>query len=179
MLSAFHREWETTDRLLRRSRDSASRFYTPFSQTLVLTMVYSCWDTDSMELAWQITPRACSMYVSGALCEYLLIYHYSASSAVSPDEKVVVVANLYDGLDWYKISDRAFSRSVPLRISHNVPIPVLLVDGGNILLVGGTSGNAKILDAHTAETIQILDHNRTKLLTVRSHSKALIEIPIL
>ena len=84
----------------------------------------------------------------------------SASSAVSPDEKVVVVANLYDGLDWYKIPDRTFSRSVPLRINYNVPIPVLLVDGGKILLVGGTSGTVKVLDANTAETIQTLEHDR-------------------
>jgi WD40 repeat protein len=85
---------------------------------------------------------------------------HSASSAVSPDEKVLVVANLYDGLDWYKIPDRTFSRSVPLRINHNVPIPVLLVDGGKFLLVGGTSGTVKVLDAKTAETVQTLDHDR-------------------
>ena len=96
----------------------------------------------------------------------------SASSAVSPDEKVVVVANLYDGLDWYKIPDRTFSRSVPLRISHNVPIPVLLVDEGKTLLVGGTSGNVKVLDAHTAETIQTLGHDRMKSPTVRKSNGA-------
>lgn len=84
----------------------------------------------------------------------------SASSAVSPDENVVIVANLYDGLDWYKIPDRTFSRSVPLRINQNVPIPVLLVDGGKTLLVGGTSGSVKVLDAQTAETVQTLDHDR-------------------
>lgn len=86
---------------------------------------------------------------------------HRASSAVSPDEKVIVVANLYDGLDWYKIPDRSFSRSVPLRINRNLPIPVLLVDGGKTLLVGSTSGNVKVLDAHTAETIQTLEHDRT------------------
>lgn len=70
------------------------------------------------------------------------------------------MANLYDGLDWYNITDRTFSRSVPLRINHNVPIPILLADGGNALLVGGTSGTIKILNTHTAETIQTLDHTR-------------------
>jgi hypothetical protein len=103
----------------------------------------------------------------------------SASCAVSPDEKVLVVANLYDGLDWYKIPDRAFSRSVPLRINHNVPIPVLLVDSGKTLLVGGTSGNAKVLDAHTAETIQTLDHNRKRSLIVKPHPATLTKIQIL
>lgn len=118
-----------------------------------------------MELKWQITPRTCNMYVSAcadSVRKYSLNLS-SASSTVSPDEKIVVVANLYDGLDWYKIPDRSFSRSVPLRINHNVPIPVLLVDMGNTLLVGGTSGSVKVLDAHTAETIQMLDHDCTKL----------------
>lgn len=101
------------------------------------------------------------------ILEYSLIDH-SASSTVSPDEKVVVVANLYDGLDWYKIPDRSFSRSVPLRINQNLPIPVLLVDGGKTLLVGSTSGNVKVLDAHTAETIQTLEHDRTVALIVKS-----------
>lgn len=70
------------------------------------------------------------------------------------------MANLYDGLDWYNIPDRSFSRSVPLRITHNVPIPILLVDEGNALLVGGASGTIKILNTNTAETIQTLDHTR-------------------
>ena len=85
---------------------------------------------------------------------------HRASSAVSPNEKVIVVANLYDGLDWYKIPDRCFSRSVPLRINQNLPIPVLLADEGKTLIVGSTSGNVKILDAHTAETVQTLVHDR-------------------
>ena len=102
------------------------------------------------------------MYVfTASMGSQVSLINDSASSAVSPDEGVVVVANLYDGLDWYKIPDRTFSRSVPLRIDHNVPIPVLLVDGGKTLLVGGASGNVKVLDAHAAETIQTLDHDRT------------------
>ena len=83
----------------------------------------------------------------------------SGCSTVSSDEKVVVVSNLYDGLDWYTIPDRAFSRSVPIRIARNVIIPVQFVDGDYLLITGGTSGTAKVLDARTAETIQTLDHD--------------------
>ena len=70
-----------------------------------------------------------------------------------------MVSNLYDGLDWYKIPDRAFSRSVPIRIAKNVIIPVRFADGDALLITGGTSGMAKVLDARTAETIQTLDHD--------------------
>ena len=83
----------------------------------------------------------------------------SGCSTISSDEKVVVASNLYDGLDWYKISDRAFSRSVPIRIAKNVIIPVQFVDGDALLITGGTSGMTKVLDASTAETIQTLDHD--------------------
>ena len=69
------------------------------------------------------------------------------------------MSNLYDGLDWYTISNRTFSRSVPIRIAKNVIIPVQFVDGDSLLITGGTSGIAKVLDARTAETIQTLDHN--------------------
>ena len=71
----------------------------------------------------------------------------------------MVVSNLYDGLDWYKIPDRTFSRSVPIRIAKNVIIPAQFVDGDSLLVTGGTSGMAKVLDARTAETIQTLDHD--------------------
>ena len=83
----------------------------------------------------------------------------SGCSTISSDENVIVVSNLYDGLDWYKIPDRAFSRSVPIRIAKNVIIPVQFVDGDALLITGGTSGMTKVLDARTTETIQTLDHD--------------------
>ena len=70
------------------------------------------------------------------------------------------MSNLYDGLDWYKVPDRTFSRSVPTRIAKNVIIPVQFFDEDAVLVTGGTSGTAKVLDARTAETIQMLEHDR-------------------
>ena len=105
----------------------------------------------------------------GLLLNCHQLYHYSpissGCSTISSDEKVVVVSNLYDGLDWYKIPDRTFSRSVPIRIAKNVIVPVQFVDGDALLITGGTSGMAKVLDARTAETIQTLDHDcRSRLI---------------
>jgi hypothetical protein len=84
---------------------------------------------------------------------------HSGRSAISLDEKTLVVSNLYDGLDWYSIPDRVFSRAVPIRIVRNKPIPVLFIDNGNAIMVGGSSGAVRILDSRTAETMQTLDHN--------------------
>ena len=79
---------------------------------------------------------------------------------MSLDEKTLVVLNLYDGLDWYNIQDRIFSRAVPIRIVQNKPIPVLFIDNGNAIMVGGSSGAVRILDSRTAETMQTLEHSR-------------------
>lgn len=129
----------------------------------------SCWDIGSLEVKWHITPRACSMWVYFQTTVPLLHCSVTPSgcSTVSSDEKVIVVSNLYDGLDWYKIPDRTFSRSVPIRIAKNVIIPVQFADGDSLLIAGGTSGMAKVLDARTAETIQTLDHDcRSRLISV-------------
>jgi len=88
-----------------------------------------------------------------------LLNYCRGSSTISSDKKVVVVSNLYDGLDWYMISNCAFSRLVPIHITKNVIIPVQFVDRDSLLITGGTSGIAKVLDACTVETIQALDHD--------------------
>lgn len=86
---------------------------------------------------------------------------FSGWSAVSPDEKHIVVSNLYDGLDFYSISDRALSCSVPCPINQqkNKPVPVLFSNDGDVVIVGGTSGSVRVLDSHSRETLQILPRN--------------------
>lgn len=99
---------------------------------------------------------------------------HSGRSTISLDEKTLVVSNLYDGLDWYSIPNRAFSRAVPIRIVRNKPIPVLFIDNGNAIMVGGSSGAVRILDSRTAETMQTLDHS-SKLSTTVAGSSAMGE----
>ena len=42
---------------------------------------------------------------------------------------------------------------------NNVPIPVLFSKDGSIVIVGGTSGSARILDSGSCETLQVLPHD--------------------
>ena len=85
----------------------------------------------------------------------------SGWSAISPGEKHIVVSNLFDGLDFYCIADRALSHSVPYPMNqqNNVPVPVLFSSDGNIVIVGGVSGSARILDSGSCETLQVLPHD--------------------
>lgn len=87
----------------------------------------------------------------------------SGYSAISPDEKHLAISNLFDGLDWYSITEHKLSHSVPcpINLQNNIPIPVRFGDDGGIIIVGGSSGNARILDSMTAETIQSLSHDGT------------------
>jgi len=120
----------------------------------------SCWNVNSLEMSWHLVPRTCCMYVHGPLTSDSADEFYSGRSTISLDQKTLVVSNLYDGLDWYNIPDRAFSRAVPIRITRNKPLPVLFIDDGDAIIIGGSSGEVRILDSRTAETLQTLEHDR-------------------
>lgn len=42
---------------------------------------------------------------------------------------------------------------------NNVPVPVLFSSDGSIVIVGGVSGSARILDSGSCETLQVLPHD--------------------
>ncbi|KAF9643066.1 hypothetical protein BDM02DRAFT_3192255 [Thelephora ganbajun] len=104
-----------------------------------------CWDPSSMTILWSIAPRSCSI----------------GCSAISPGEKHIIVSNLFDGLDFYSITDRALSHSVPCPINQqkNTLVPVLFNSDGSIIIVGGTSGSVRVLDSSSCETLQVLSHD--------------------
>lgn len=85
----------------------------------------------------------------------------SGRSCISPDGKFIVVSNMYDGVDFYSISTHVFSHTIPYRVNPhmNSPIPVEFIPDGRILLIGGTSGSARMIDTQTSETIQLLPHS--------------------
>jgi len=80
---------------------------------------------------------------------------------VSPDERFVVVSNLFDGFDWYSVLDRTIRHTIPIRINpqKNLPVPVTFTTDGDSVVAGGTSGGARVLDCRTSETTQLLPHD--------------------
>jgi len=99
--------------------------------------------------------------ISQTLGRTIDVFPNSGRSCVSPDGKFVVVSNMYDGVDFYSISTHAFSHTVVYRVNPhmNSPIPVEFIPDGQTLLIGGTNGSARIIDAQTSETIQLLPHS--------------------
>ena len=111
-------------------------------------------------------PRSCSMCVfqsrtiprrirsaTGSTC--------SGWSAISPEERHIVVTNLFDGLDFYSIANCALSHSVPCPINqqNNALVPVVYSSDGSAIIVGGTSGSIRVLDSRSCETLQVLAHD--------------------
>lgn len=82
---------------------------------------------------------------------------------MSPDERFVVVSNLFDGFDWYSLSDRTIRHTIPIRINpqKNLPVPVKFTADGGTVVTGGTNGGARVLDSRTSETTQLLPHDGT------------------
>ena len=163
-VAPLHQRWENVTRVILRPRRRVSTISPP---SFFFLAPCSCWDTDSMDVQWQITPRTCSMCVTPSLIRpRCLIPQTSGRSAVSPDEKSIVVSNLFDGLDWYTLSDQKLSHTVPypINLQHNVPVPVQFTDDGTAIIVGGTCGSGRVLDASTFETIQMLPHDGTSSL---------------
>lgn len=80
---------------------------------------------------------------------------------MSPDERFVVVSNLFDGFDWYSLSDRTIRHTIPIRINpqKNLPVSVTFTADGDSVVVGGTNGGARVLDSRTSETTQLLPHD--------------------
>ena len=78
-----------------------------------------------------------------------------------PDERSVVVSNLFDGFDWYSLSDRTLRHTIPIHINPrmNLPVPVVLAMNGDAVVVGGTNRGARVLDSRTSETTQFLPHD--------------------
>ncbi|KAF9646727.1 hypothetical protein BDM02DRAFT_3130194 [Thelephora ganbajun] len=84
----------------------------------------------------------------------------SGWSTISPGEKHIIVLNLFDGLDFYSIADRALSHLVPCPINQqkNAPVPVLFNSDGSTIVVGGTSGSMRVLDSSSCDLIQAIVH---------------------
>lgn len=85
----------------------------------------------------------------------------SGRSSVSPDERFIVVSNLFDGFDWYSLSDKTLRHTIPIHINPqmNLPVPVTFTKDGHAVVAGGTSKNARVLDSRTSETTQLLPHD--------------------
>jgi len=132
----------------------------------VLNTTNRAWDLKTLEIRWRIRPRSCKMYdpaTPGSLRNLTSYNLLSGCSAVSPNQKILAVTNLYDGIDWYSLDsnhfmDTHFQSTTPHTISENVILPVTFVHNGTAVLSGTSAGCARITSVKDHSLVGSLQH---------------------
>lgn len=68
---------------------------------------------------------------------------------MSPNEKILAVTNLYDGIDWYSLNsnhfmDASFQHTTTHTTPENVVLPITFIHGNSAVLSGTSYGCARI-----------------------------------
>ncbi|RPD78044.1 hypothetical protein L226DRAFT_458228 [Lentinus tigrinus ALCF2SS1-7] len=96
----------------------------------------------------------------------------SGRLALSADEELMAVSNLYDGFDLYNTSDQTHLRTFQVNTHINVPLPVLFIEGASKRVVTGTSaGQVRIIDVSGDVVLQELNHNGTSIVPTTAQQR--------
>lgn len=93
-------------------------------------------------MIWEIKPRGRKLCVSTATVNYVLICG-SGGSAISQDERLIVLSSLADGFECYTLSDQQRIYTVTFGFPESVPTSVLFDLDGSVMF-GGSSGAAYV-----------------------------------
>ncbi len=85
-------------------------------------------------------------------------------SAVSPNEKVLAMTNLYNGIDWYSLDsnhfmDTSFEHTTTHAISENVILPLTFIHNGTAVLSGTSTSCAWITSLKDHSLAELLQHD--------------------
>lgn len=119
------------------------------------------WNLKTLDIKWRIRPRSCKI----------------GCSAVSPNQKVLAVTNLYDGIDWYSLDsnhfmDTSFQHTTPHAISENVILPVTFIHSGTAVLSGTSTGCARITRLKDHSLVESLQHDSGDIVQAVAYSAA-------
>ncbi|KAH9953233.1 WD40-repeat-containing domain protein [Russula dissimulans] len=117
------------------------------------------WDLKTLEIRWRIRPRSCKM----------------GCSAISPNQKILAVTNLYDGIDWYSLDsnhfmDTPFQNTTPHTISENVILPLTFIHNGTAVLSGTSTGCARITSLKDHSLVESLQHDSGDIVQAVAYS---------
>ncbi|KAI6131843.1 WD40-repeat-containing domain protein [Pisolithus thermaeus] len=82
-------------------------------------------------------------------------------SALSPDQRGLLVSNLSTGADLYRLGQSALIQTYPQRppVERNYPLVVSFLHKGNAVICGASHGDVFIRDTWTGEHQQTLEHD--------------------
>jgi hypothetical protein len=83
---------------------------------------------------------------------------------VSPNEKILAVTNLYDGIDWYSLisnhfMDASYQHTTTHTNPENVILPITFIHGNSAVLSGTSYGCARITNVKDWSLAETLRHD--------------------
>ncbi|KAH9051996.1 hypothetical protein EDB83DRAFT_2316622 [Lactarius deliciosus] len=117
------------------------------------------WNLKTLEIKWRIRPRSCKI----------------GCSAVSPNEKILAVTNLYDSIDWYSLNsnhfmDTSFQHTTTHTTPENVILPITFVHGNSAVLSGTSYGCACITAVKDWALVEKLQHDSEDIVQALAYS---------
>ncbi|KAI9437083.1 hypothetical protein BJY52DRAFT_1196710 [Lactarius psammicola] len=117
------------------------------------------WNLKNLEIKWRIRPRSCKI----------------GCSAVSPNEKILAVTNLYDGIDWYSLNsnhfmDASFQQTTTHTTPENVILPITFIHGNSAVLSGTSYGCARITTVKDWALAEKLRHDSEDIVQALAYS---------
>jgi len=83
----------------------------------------------------------------------------SGRSCLLEDQGAIAVTNLFDGVDWYNLTNQGLVDSIKTTIVDNVITPIIS-DGAGSLIIGGSCGTVQVLKPFPAAVVQKLELER-------------------
>ncbi|EIW54258.1 WD40 repeat-like protein [Trametes versicolor FP-101664 SS1] len=126
-------------------------------RALIVTFVYHgivCWRISTLEVLWHFSPET-----------------RIGRAAISPDQKSIVVCNLLDGFDRYRIDRAKKVQSYSVKHHINIALPVAFIHDGDALLFGSACGTATIVDKDDGSLIQSLTHTDGEIIQAIAYIK--------
>ncbi|KAI6036201.1 hypothetical protein BKA83DRAFT_4485271 [Pisolithus microcarpus] len=106
-----------------------------------------CWDIKTHAKLWQIEPGHAHRHIG--------------FSALSPDQRGLLVSNLSTGADLYRLGQSSLIQTYLQRppAERNYPLAVSFLHKGNAVICGASYGDVFIRDTWTGEHQQTLEHD--------------------
>ncbi|KAH9917208.1 uncharacterized protein B0H18DRAFT_884063, partial [Fomitopsis serialis] len=101
-----------------------------------------CWNVRSLKIEWRLPLKRARI----------------GRSSLSQNKKVLVVSNLHDGFDMYRLSGQLHLCTFKTKALMNIPLPVLFIHDGRAVLTGSDTGCVSIYDCATTLVMQALAH---------------------
>lgn len=126
-----------------------------------------CWDVQTRTKLWQIEPthdhQFMFVFIHSARRMSSRWLFCSGFSALSPDQRFLLISNLTGGADLYRLGQSTVTQSYPQvpDEARNFPLAVAFMHNGEAVICGANHGDVSIRQTWSGEHQQTLEHGGT------------------